>query len=500
MYHRTGLSVGNRFFHTLKGLMINSRARGLLSGATLQLKFIPWFSIVGFTSVTLFCVAFGAALSHFMTREILNHDATITSQFINSVDWVESKQAQLGGRVHLGQLLDSRTNFAELGINARSVAEMRAQYYDHLSMLPGVKLATIYARDRTIIWSTNGALIGKVNEDNDELEEAFTKRSIVSNDSFNGEHKKEEQQFISEPGTPFVETYIPMLDSTGKVTAIVEIYQEPHKLLETIHRGKVLIWFCVALGAAFLYVIPLWIFRRADGALSDQQRRLREAEALCVIGEMSATIAHGIRNPLATIRSSAELALDAEPNAARKNAEDIITQVDRLSKWVRDLLVYTRPVSGDDEAVNIVTLVDECLLNFSGQMQKKGIFYEFLRPTTEVPLVIGNRVLANQALASIVSNAIDAMPNGGSLRLQIQESQLQGNIDIIVIDTGGGMSSAQTELAFKPFYTTKHNGIGLGMSQVRRIMERFGGAVSLHSREGEGTQACLSFRRERRPI
>jgi signal transduction histidine kinase len=499
MYHKTGLSVGKRFSKSLNGLLMNTRAQGFFSGSTLHLKFIPWFSIVGLCSVALFCVAFGAALSHFMTREILNHDALITSQFINSVEWVESKQAQLGAKVHLGELLDNRTNFEALGIDPHTLAEIRSQYYDHISLLPDVKLATIYALDRTILWSTNSGLIGKINEDNDELEEAFAKRNIVSTDSFNGVHEKEEQQFISEPGTPFVETYIPMLDSKGKVTAIVEIYQEPHNLLETINRGKMLIWFCVALGAAFLYIIPLWIFRRADGALSDQQRRLREAEALCVIGEMSATVAHGIRNPLATIRSSAELALDADPTSARKNAEDIITQVDRLSKWVRDLLVYTRPVTDEVEAINIVTLIDECLLNFSNQLLKKSIVSEFQRPTTGMAIVVGNRVLANQALASIVSNAIDAMPNGGSLSIKIQDSPLQGSIDIVVIDTGGGMSPAQTELAFKPFYTTKHNGIGLGMSQVRRIMERFGGAVSLKSREGVGTQACLSFRMERRP-
>jgi two-component system sensor histidine kinase HydH len=492
-------SLGDWFAKIIKTLFSNRRVGSILNGSILHIKYIPWFSIVGFSSAALFCIAFGAVLSHFMTREILDHDAIITSQFISSVEWVETKQAQLGGKVRFGQLLDKRTNFAALGIDEKMANEVRAQYFDHISMLPDVRLATIFAHDRTIIWSTNSGLVGKINEDNDELEEAFAERKMVSNDSFSGEHEKEEQQFISEPGTPFVETYIPLFDSNGRVAVVVEIYQEPHQLLQTIHRGKLLIWACIALGAAFLYIIPLWIFRRVDSALSDQQRRLREAEALCVIGEMSATVAHGIRNPLATIRSSAELALDANPSAARKNAEDIITQVDRLSKWVRDLLVYTRPVSGEDEAINVVTLVGECLANVADQIQKKGIVCEFVQPTVAIPLVIGNRVLANQALASIISNAIDAMPNGGSLRLQVQESQLRGNIDVIVSDTGGGMSPAQTELAFKPFYTTKHNGIGLGMSQVRRIMERFGGAVKLSSKEGEGTQANLSFRQERRP-
>jgi signal transduction histidine kinase len=102
--------------------------------------------------------------------------------------------------------------------------------------------------------------------------------------------------------------------------------------------------------------------------------------------------------------------------------------------------------------------------------------------------------LANQALSSVVSNAIEAMPEGGSLRLKLEISSVTNCVDVVVVDSGIGMSANQIQLAFKPFYTTKRNGVGLGMAQVKRIMERFGGVASLHSREGEGTQACLSFR------
>lgn len=496
MIHKFSTSVGgvgDWFIRIIRGQASNGGARGVLSGATLQFKFIPWFSIAGFVTVALFCVVFGMVLSYFMTREILEHDTLVTSEFINSVERVQSKQAKLDGKATLGQLLDERTNFAALGVDAALAADVRQQYYDHIRMLPDEPLATVFARDHKIIWSTNSSLIGKINEGNDELEEAIASRRMVSTNSFSGEHEKEEQQFSSEAGAPFVESYIPLMDLKGDVVAVVEVYQEPRNLLQTIRRGKLLIWACIALGAAFLYIAPFWIFRRVDNALSEQQRRLREAEALCVVGEMSAAVAHGIRNPLATIRSSAELALDADPEDVRKNASDIITQVDRLGKWVRELLVFSRPVSGENEAINVVALVEECLLNFATQLKNSRISCEFIRPTEAVPLVIANRMLANQALASIISNAIEAMPNGGSLRLQVLVSSLSNRVDITVSDTGRGMSPTQIELAFKPFYTTKTNGIGLGMAQVKRIMERFGGVASLHSREGVGTQACLSF-------
>lgn len=463
-------------------------------GKVLRLEFIPWFSVAGFVTVILFCIAFGSVLSHFLTQEILDRDVMFSRQFIDSVEETQSFQAHLPSQVRLGQLLDKRTNPSSLGVDAQQAESVRNQFYDHISELPDLLLVNIFAPDSTVIWSTNPSLIGHVSEDNDELEEVLAKRTNIATEHFNEEHHKDEQQFTVEPEGAFIESYVPLFDARQNVVAIVEIYKEPKYMQQTIRRGKVLIWSCIALGAIFLYGAPFWIFQRADGALNDQQRRLREAETLCVIGEMSAAVAHGIRNPLASIRSSAELALDADPEAARKNAEDIIVQVDRLGKWVRELLVFSRPVSGEVQEVNLVRLVDECLPNFSTQLQHNKITCEFVRPVDSVPPVVGNGALVNQALASVICNAIEAMPAGGTLRLELQVSNLRRRVELVVSDTGIGMSANQIELAFKPFYTTKRNGVGLGVSQVRRIMERFGGEIILNSKAGQGTQACLSFR------
>ena len=85
------------------------------------------------------------------------------------------------------------------------------------------------------------------------------------------------------------------------------------------------------------------------------------------------------------------------------------------------------------------------------------------------------------------------MPNGGKLRVELQPTLKSNYIDLLVSDTGDGMTPMQIELAYKPFYTTKHNGVGLGIALVKRIMERFGGNIILHSKPGQGTQACLRF-------
>ena len=85
------------------------------------------------------------------------------------------------------------------------------------------------------------------------------------------------------------------------------------------------------------------------------------------------------------------------------------------------------------------------------------------------------------------------MPRGGRLQLEIQTAALGHHVTVSVTDTGPGMSKTQTDLVLKPFYTTKHNGLGLGMALVKRIMERFGGAIQLYSVEGQGTRVSLIF-------
>lgn len=469
-------------------------ANGLLHNIKPKSKTIPWFSVIGITAATLFCIVFGLIISHFMIRAILNHDVVLTKDFIHNLEWVETQKAQLGKKISFGQLLDERTDLKPFGITEVAAAVARKQYFDHISMILDVKVATIFARDRTVIWSTDAANIGSVISNREDLEMAFAKGEMVWNDSYSGKKLPAKYERLITAGAPFVQSLIPMRDNKGAVVAMVEIYQAPHNLAQTIRNGKMLIWFCIAIGAIFLYAMPFYLLRRADGELHDKQARLSEAETLCVIGEMSTAVAHGIRNPLASIRSSAELALDADPESARKNAEDIISQVDRLNRWVREFLTFSLPVAGESEVIDALALVETGLQTFATQFKNLHISCEFNRPTEEVPLIVGNRILANQALSSVISNAIEAMPAGGKLRLQLNSLAASNTVDIVVIDSGIGMSANQMQLAFKPFYTTKRNGVGLGMAQVKRMMNRFGGLVSLHSREGEGTQACLSFR------
>lgn len=460
-----------------------------------QFNLLRWISILGFVAIFLVSMALAAILTHFLKREILTNDATLTSQFVESVAKTQISQANLAANVTLGQLLDERADFAKLGVDPLVARGVRGQFYDHLRFLPDVLLAQVFSRDHKIIWSTNSSLIGSFAQvDIRDLEMAFNSRVNVATSYADSSHTLEERAFLRQPEKLYVENYIPLYDSHRDVVAVVKICKEPASLLRTIHRGNLLVWICTALSGVFLYLALFWIIRRADILLNAQRQRLVETEALCVIGEMSAAVAHGIRNPLATIRSSAELALDGDLDSARKNATDIMYQIDRLGKWVRELLVFSRPLAGDSQSIDLVALVEDCLRGFRVQFEQNRVSCEFVRPKSGLPLAIGNVALVSQALANVLSNAIEAMPQGGSLRLEFQSSGLPKSVRLVVADTGCGISPAEMDLVFKPYYTTKRNGLGLGMALAKRIMERFGGAIELHSRKGEGTRVNLLFK------
>lgn len=272
---------------------------------------------------------------------------------------------------------------------------------------------------------------------------------------------------------------------------MVEIYKEPKDLISRIERGLALIWLATALGGGLIYLGLYWIVRRAAILLAQQQKQLITNETFVALGEMSSAVAHSLRNPLATIRSSAELALEFDNGPAHKNIHDIIGQVDRMSKWVRELLQSLRPLNDDPEPVNLVAAIHDSLTAFEQQIAKAKVQVVF--NPRQTPMVLSQQVQLTQILNSLMANALEAMDKGGTLTVTLEPTDARG-MCVVVSDTGKGMSEEQRKMAFRPFFTTKQGGLGVGLVLVKRIMERFGGAVALGSREGEGTCVRLSFK------
>ncbi|MFD2642653.1 sensor histidine kinase [Pseudomonas japonica] len=454
---------------------------------------LRWFSLISLAVIGTVAVALGSVSSQFVISESVHRDALLTSQFLQAIASAEVRHVSLPNVRTMGELLDPRQDHSFADVDPVDRAAARWEFLDHIEHLPDVILANIYAPDRTVIWSSNPELIGvKIHADAD-LEQAFISKTAVSASYHSVEKGRMEQKFVVPPKFIFIENYIPLFDADGNnVTAMVEIYKEPNDLIDRIQRGLLLIWLATAVGAGLIYLGLYWIVQRAAKLLEVQQKQLITAETFVALGEMSSAVAHSLRNPLATIRSSAELALEFDSGAAHRNINDIVGQVDRMSKWVRELLQSLRPIGDEAEPVDLLATLRDSLATFETQIAKAFIQVEF--EAADRPWVLSRQTQLSQILGSVLSNALEAMDQGGTLHIVLDSCDAR-RVNLVLSDNGRGMSEEQRSMAFRPFFTTKQGGLGVGLVLVKRIMERFGGSVSLQSREGEGTCVHLSFRR-----
>ncbi len=456
-----------------------------------EFNLLRWFSLVSLLIIASVAIGLGYVSTRFVVRDSVERDAMLTAQFIQAMAQAEVRHSLLPPGITMGELLDPRLDQQHLQFTPQLAESTRVEFLDHVEHLPDTLLANVYARDRTVVWSTNVQLIGKRIDEDDDLEHAFRSRKSVSASYHKADEDREEQKFEREPRHLFIENYIPLFDSQGEqVLAMVEIYKEPQDLVRRIQRGYVLIWGSTLAGGALIYFGLFWIVRRAASMLHHQQDRLVASETYAALGEMSSALAHSLRNPLANIRSSAELAQEIANPAAQKNIGDIVTQVDRMSRWVRDLLVSLRPASDEPEAVDLMAAIEDARQAFTPQIQRNGVQFSFSGPAEQ--WVASQPLQLTQILNSLFANALEAMPLGGELRAEVLTLDGQ-QTQLLLSDTGKGMTEQQKRMVFKPFFTTKQGGLGVGLALVKRIMERFGGSVELSSREEEGTRVSLTF-------
>ena len=222
------------------------------------------------------------------------------------------------------------------------------------------------------------------------------------------------------------------------------------------------------------------------------EEQLRRADRLTAMGELAAGMAHEFRNPLGSIRGTAEILQDgidaADPRA--EFAHILVKEVDRLNQVVQDFLDFARPSSNDkdrSERIDVNETLREILL-LTQQPATKGHVTVRL-DAGSLPPLSGHREQLKQAFLNLVLNAFQAMPSGGALTLATaQEGE---NIRIDFADTGQGIAPADLPRIFNPFFTTRHDGTGLGLAITHRIIQGHGGRVDVVSTVGEGTTITL---------
>lgn len=459
-----------------------------------QYDLLRWFSLVSVLIITIVALALGFVASRFVVNESIQRDAALTAQFIQSLASTEVGTHHLPHH-QMGEMLDPRKDlvYSNAARTKRQVARREfLEHIDNIARQPDSLLVTIYAPDNVVIWSSNPALIGTKVDEDDQLNESFATKRRVFATYHDVVPEREEQKFPRPPKGFFIENYIPMLNASGDAVAMIEIYKEPSDLVARTQHGYILMWLATSVGGALIYLALYRIVRHASGVLAAQQKQIMQNETFVAMGEMSAAVAHSLRNPLASIRSSAELVQEFAPPTFQRNVSDIINQVDRMSAWVRDLLATSSPSAAAAEPVDPIAVIHETLAAYQPQIRASQIDVELSLPDAAQP-VVSQRVLLLQVLNSLVSNALEAMPKGGTLGIDLSTTAAERKLAIVVSDTGDGISEIQRKRLFQPFTTTKQGGLGVGLVMVKRIMERFGGTVAIQSKQNEGTRVELTL-------
>lgn len=438
-------------------------------------KLLRWFSIAGFVSIAIFAATNAHLISEFLTKHLLEREGQVTSDFVRNILLTDDS-------------VDYLVEPANTALRARFLDSVK-----HFVATKDILRTNVYGRDGTVLWSSDKSLVGRKFEHNEELEDALKGQLAVESGRITSElRRKPEHVGLPVNSEYFVETYIPIMQAgSSAVVGVVEIYKAPFALTAAIRAGYRQVWATAIIGALALFLTLFWIVYRADRTIRRQHDRLIEAETMAAVGELTSSMAHNIRNPLASIRSSAELSIDLKGADHEEQAHDIIKAVDRIEAWIRELLRFTRTDAHARAPVDIGTVMAAAFEEQTQAFEHRGITGSFSSAAAGTR-VSGDAAVLAQVLHSVISNAIDATPAGGRVTGTIQRTD-EGRIDVSITDTGHGIAPENLEAVFRPFFTTKKEGLGLGLSLVRRSVERMGGRIRIRSTPGAGTTVSLEL-------
>ncbi|TNF10977.1 MAG: HAMP domain-containing protein [Rhodobacteraceae bacterium] len=230
--------------------------------------------------------------------------------------------------------------------------------------------------------------------------------------------------------------------------------------------------------------------REANQRLEQTTERLIISEKLAAVGEITASVAHEINNPVAVIQGNLDLARSNLGEDGRRAEEEfrlIDDQVYRIGVIVSKLLHFARPeeYSGADRLVDLSQVARDCLVLTRHQIQAAGI--TSIVETKSTSQVHMSRTELQQVVVNLILNAVHAMPGGGTLRVATTEAS--GEVILSVEDTGTGIDPSVLPRIFDPFFTTKQaQGTGLGLSISQQLVSRAGGRISASSTPGRGSR------------
>ncbi len=228
--------------------------------------------------------------------------------------------------------------------------------------------------------------------------------------------------------------------------------------------------------------------------LSERQEAIVESEKLAAVGRIAAHMAHEIRNPLVTMGGYARriMQLPKEKSKTSKkidtSAEIILKECERLEKTLSNVMDFSRPAKFIREFNNINEIIRDTVSLLKNLFQEKKVEVD-MDLSEDIPLVKSDFNQMKQVMLNLLQNSLDATPVGGSIRIRSKSEA--DVIDIIISDTGSGISEEDPSIVFEPFFSTKVTGVGLGLAIVKKIIKDHNGSIRAANREESGAEFTI---------
>ncbi len=356
-----------------------------------------------------------------------------------------------------------------------------------------IQCIKIMDQDARISYSTDYDLIGRYEPSASPVQDAMAGKPVTL-------LRQEKDLPYWWSGKWLADTYYPLREGTGhywmlgNIYGVIQISQDVSDQYRLVQRSVMAIILVAAGMMAFLFVMLTLIVRRGEQILVEragQQKRLEEqlqqSEKLASLGQMVATIAHEIRNPLGIIRSSAEMLVKkANPDPARitKLSGVIVEEASRLSIILTDFLDFARPRVPRTQAIDVRNVIARVRNNLDQAIQERNITWVENTLNGGYSMVSGDADLLYQAFLNVAMNAFEALDQDGTLSVTVEPEQTMVRIGFT--DSGPGIKEENLGKIFTPFFTTHQMGTGLGLSVVHNIVTAHGGELSVESSEGQG--------------
>ena len=240
-------------------------------------------------------------------------------------------------------------------------------------------------------------------------------------------------------------------------------------------------------------------FNEMAESLKEQMLNMQRTEQLRVCGELSTGIAHEIKNPLAGIKVSMEV-LREEPDISEENRDillKVIKEVKRIELLLKALLNFARPPKPKFTSTNINNIIDISLAFSIKTPHPSTDSTKAINVLKDIdnnlPMIMADQMQLQQIFLNLMLNAVDAMPDGGTLAIKTFQYLEKNSIQIEISDTGKGIHEEILEKIFQPFFTTKLKGSGMGLAISKRIVEEHGGSINVKSTQNRGTTFTILF-------